>query len=318
MTFGDWVRETKHRYQTQSVGTATRNSARKFLVGANRRVIDPHLGNTWWGDDWDVLVVLDAMRVDQAREVLGDEYDIRSRWSAASTSIDWIERHFDEQHREHYRNTAYVTGNPFASNQSPEASSADLGEKQLGYFDAVYKDGFTDLENGVSTTPPETMTKRAIRAARHSGCDRLIVHYMQPHQPFRSKPEWDGVYSNLENLVRDVNQGGADIWKRCRDGEIDRDELWNAYCDNLRWVWDDVSQNLLTNVDGDVIVTADHGNGMGEWGFWSHAGGQITPQIRKVPYWRVDATDEHTIQGTAPTSNHSKSTGEQLKALGYK
>ena len=319
MTFGDWLRETKQRYRTQPATTATRRSAKKFVMGANRRLVDPYVGRTWWQDDWDVLVVLDAMRVDQAREVLGDEYDIHSRWSAASTSIDWIERHFDDRHRDQYSSAGYVTGNPFADNDSPEARSARLPEKNLGCLDCVYKDGFTDTEYGISTTPPERITDRAIHAWRHQDVDRLIVHYMQPHQPFRSKPEWDGVYSNLEDLVRDVNQGGADIWKRCRDGDISRDELWAAYCDNLCWVWEDVESRLLTNLDGEVVVTADHGNGLGEWGCWSHVGGQLAPSVRKVPYWRVEATDDENVAGEAPPMTDTQTdTAAQLEALGYR
>jgi hypothetical protein len=319
MTFADWVRETAHRYRTQPVGDATRRSAQKFAVGASRRVLDPHVGDVWWGEDWDVLVILDGMRVDQAREVLGDEAAIDTRWSAASTSIDWIERHFDRRYRDQYRETAYVTANPFASNDSQSAKSADLDAKDLSYLDCVYRDAFEDVNGAVSTTPPEVVTRRAIHAWRRTDCNRLIVHYMQPHQPFRSRPEWEGVFSNLENLVRDVNQGGADIWKRCRDGEIDRDELWAAYCDNLRWVWESVESELLRNVDGDVTITADHGNGMGEWGVWSHAGGQLTPQVRKVPVWTTTARDTETVAGEAPpTQSPDASTDDQLAALGYK
>jgi len=320
MTFGDWVRETRERYQTQPPARATARSAKKFVMGANRRVVDPYVGRTWWQDDWDVLVVLDAMRVDQAREVLGDQYDIHSRWSAASTSIDWIERHFDTRHREHYQRAGYVTANPFADNDSPHARSADLPSKQLAHLDCVYRDAFTDLDTGIATTPPERVTDRAIYAWRNEDVDRMIVHYMQPHQPFRSKPEWDGVYSNLEDLVRDVNQGGADIWKRCRDGDIDRDELWRAYCDNLRWVWRDVSERLLTNLDADVVVTADHGNGLGEWGCWSHVGGQLAPSVRKVPWWRVQATDQETVDGEQPSESETAGvdTDAQLEALGYR
>lgn len=319
MTFRDWVRETKHRYRNDSVPSATKRSAWKLAIGANRRLVDPHIGETWWREDWDILVILDAMRVDQAREVLGDSYDIKSRWSAASTSIDWIERHFAPEHSTHYENTAYVTANPFADNNSPHARSADLPARNLGYLDCVYKDAFSDV-HGISTTPPERVTERAIHAWRHSGCDRMIVHYMQPHQPFRSRPEWDGVYSNLEDLVRDVNHGGADIWKRCRDGEIEREELWRAYCDNLEWVWESVENDLLRNVDGSVVVTADHGNGLGEWGCWSHVGGQLAPSVRKVPWWRVEADDEETVSGERPPVGDSSGvdTGAQLEALGYR
>lgn len=316
MTAADWARETRERYRSLPPQAATAESLRELWLGINRRLIDPHLGRVWWRDDWDVLVVLDALRVDLAREVLGEHYAVGARWSPASTSIDWIERHFAPEYREEYRRTAYVTANPFASHDSPDARSADLEARDLGHLDCVYKDSFGDV-GGISTTPPEVVTDRAIWAARNVDCERLIVHYMQPHQPFRARPEWDGVYSNLENLATDVNQGGADIWKRCRDGEIDADDLWTAYRTNLRWVWQSV-EDLLDNVDGDVVVTADHGNGMGEWGRWSHCSGQLAPQIRRVPVIRTEATDQQTMTGMRPPSQtDGVSTTDQLAALGY-
>lgn len=320
MTFADWLAESVERYRTQPAHVATRRSAQEFWRGAVRRSIDPHLGQTWWerDEDWDVLVVLDAMRVDVADEVIDE--DVRGVWSPASTSIDWIERHFADGYRDEWRDTAYVTGNPFAANDAESARSADLDEKRLAHFDPVYKRKWQ--KDAVGTTPPEAMTEAALSAWARDDVDRLIVHYMQPHQPFRSRPEWEHVYSNLENLTTDVNQGGPDIWKRCRDGELGREDVWEAYRDNVEWVWEEVTEYLLPYLDGDVLVTADHGNGMGEWGVWSHPPATIAPQVRKVPVIApeevgfADATPG--VDGAETGPQNDSSTVEQLEALGYR
>jgi len=317
MTFADWVAESAQRYQQQDPATATQRSLVKLFAGANRRTIDRWVGDVWWDrSDWDILVVLDGMRVDVAQEVFGQD-NVRSRWSSASTSIDWIQRHFDDQYRSHWRGTAYVTANPFADHDTADAQSADLGEKPLGHFDPVYKRAWA--KEPVGTTPPEAVTDAAIDAWRQEDAERMIVHYMQPHQPFRSRPDWEHVYSNLENLTTGVNQGGPDIWLRCRDGEIDAEELWAAYRDNVQWVWDDVQNRLLENVEGDVVLSADHGNGMGEFGAWSHHGGQLAPSVRKVPViGPIEATDHETITSTAADEQDEWNANEQLDALGYR
>ncbi len=315
MTFTDWLTETKQRYRTQPPAKATKNSARQLLHGFNRRTVDRAIGVPWWErDDWDVLVVLDGLRVDAARETI--DADIESVWSPASTSIDWIERHFDERHREHWASAGYVTGNPFAHHDTNHARSADLKDKGLGYLDLVYERAFGEV-SGIKTTPPEAITDAAIAAWRREDVDRLIVHYMQPHQPFRSRPDWESVYSNLENLAGEVNEGGPDIWKRCRDGEFSERELWDAYCDNLEWVWEDVQNRLLRNLDADVTVTADHGNGMGEFGVWSHPPGAVAPAVRKVPAWHATGVDERTVQPEGSGEATDGDVTDQLEALGY-
>lgn len=324
MTLVDWLQESKTRYQTQPPTEATTESARALWRGLVRRTIDPRLGQVWWQrDDWDILVILDACRVDLAQETLTG-HDVRSTWSPASTSIDWIRRHFHEEYREDWQDAAYVTANPFSDHNTPHAQSADLREKDLGYLDLVYERGFGDVD-GIKTTPPETVTDAAIHAWRNEDVDRMIVHYMQPHQPFRSRPEWESVYSNLENLAGEVNEGGPDIWHRHRHGEFNRSELWQAYKDNLEWAWNDVHERLLSNVDGDVLVTSDHGNGLGEWGAWSHPPGSIVPEVRRVPvvgpFRGVDTesvTPDSCQSGEKRAGGRENSVGGQLEALGYK
>lgn len=325
MTITDWIAESRTRYGNLPVTDATAESMRALWRGFVRRTIDPRLGTVWWDrDDWDILVVFDAMRVDLARETF-DGHEVGSVWSPASTSIDWINRHFADEHREHWQDTAYVTANPFASHDTPHAQSADLDEKDIGHLDCIYQRGFQDV-GGVKTTPPETVTDAAIRAWREEDVDRMIIHYMQPHQPFRSKPEWESVYSNLENLAGEVNEGGPDIWHRHRQGEFEQSELWAAYRDNLEWVWQDVEERLLRNVDGEAIITADHGNGMGEWGTWSHPPGDITPHVRKVPVvgpitaedTRSVTPDPYPSDVTSTAAEHENNVSGQLEALGYK
>jgi len=313
-------------------------------MGVNQRTLDGRVGSLWWGrDDWDVLVVMDATRVDLAREVLAEP--VKSVWSPASTSIDWINRTFN-QHPEHAARAGYVTANPFADHDTPGTKSADLADGDLGHFRPLYKTHWQDItaENiarerhaetgraavgsGIATVPPDPVTDHGIAAWRQReqlDIDRLVLHYMQPHEPYRSHPEWGSGDSDLlRNLVDPKAEAGSSVWPQVQAGRIPEDELWAAGVDNLHWVLEDVCNRLLSNVDGRVVLTADHGNAMGEWGEWHHPPGALSPACRKVPWLGVDATDERTarpdidVTADAPIQTTDADTARQLEALGYR
>lgn len=321
MTLADWMEESRDRFRTLPPGEAARESAVALVNGAARRTIDGVLGDSVWDRDWDILVVADAARVDLAREVipqyeaLPDSAD--SRWSEASCSLDWIDRVFDDKRA---RDAGYVTANPFSGHEVEGTMSVDLREgTDVGYLDEVWRDGWQEAR-GVETVPPETVTDRAIWAWRRRDqldIDRLIVHYMQPHQPFYARSAWTESETNLANLMEPGREAGFCVWEETRQGRFDREEVWDAYTSNFEWVLDDVTERLLQNADAQVAMTADHGNGMGEWGMWGHPPGAVTPQIRKVPWVPVQAVDHQTVTGTAPPTDDEVAVEDRLGALGY-
>lgn len=325
MTFADWVRKTRERYRTEPPTKATVESANALRRGAQRRV-DHNIGRSIWErGDWDVLVILDATRCDLWDDV-ANEYGLPTGehvWSNASTSIDWIRRNI--ANRPEAKRAAYVTGNPFSNNDAPDAQSADLTDSDLAHFAPLYRSGWQDIGNGVWTIPPDVLTDHAIATWRlrdELGVERMVIHYMQPHQPFRGGISHESTWKNLQALALGEERGehGAGVYDLLRRGEIDEAEVWTAYEDNLRWVLNDVTERLLTNLDAETVaISADHGNAMGEWGTWGHPPGELVPTARKVPWVTTDArdcrsvhpdTDLHEARATADTS-------EQLRALGY-
>lgn len=345
MTLNDWFEESVHRFQTQRPTTAAKGSTRAFIRGGVRRV-GRHIGSPIWEHKgWDVLVVLDACRTDLIREVideyppLPDPHEVSTVWSNASCSIDWINRNFNQYPR-HARRTGYVTANPFADHGSESAQSADLSKSDIGYFEPMYRTHWQDVTSdglatethretgrakvgsGIATVPPRAVTDHTITAwrTRHElRIDQLVAHYMQPHEPYRSRPNWvSGDHKLLENMVTDgESKAGRSIWPKLQKGEIPMEEFWEVYKDNLRWVLDDVTERLLPNVQGRVVLTADHGNALGEWGEWHHPPGAIGPSVRRVPWVTIDATDTESIQPDIETGESDAGAEEQLKALGY-
>ncbi len=283
----------------------------------------------WMGDfsdetvlerEWDVLVLLDACRVDLLAEVAPEydwlpspaEIEAGSIDSVAGSSKEWMRRTFTRAHAATLEETAYVTGNPFSAEM--------LGDEHpLGLLDEVWRYAWDD---DLGSIRPEPITDRAIAVGRSGEYDRVIVHYMQPHVPFLEHPDLHAGYRpenwGSPDSVVDPDEAGLDVWGRIRRGELDEDEVWAAYADNLRIGLESVA-TLRRNVDGRLVVSADHGNATGELGIWGHPDRPVS-SIRRVPWVELEARDEATRRPTLERESRravDPDVQERLRSLGY-
>ena len=318
ISFTDWLSESVDRVQRKGT-RGLLQSIYYAYVGALLSVATRYpLGTNVYERDWDLLVVLDACRVDAMREV-ADEYDflpeVDSIRSVGSTSIEWMALTFREQHAAEIARTAYVNGNAqfdkvFRERRTPpHIAAAPVGPgfdaydvvtpDGFGHVDNVYEYGYDD-EHGVVL--PRTMTDRAVAVGRERDPDRCVVHYMQPHAP----------YIGVEGKP-------AHIFDDLRTGSLSHEEAWEMYVETLRAVLDDV-EILLENYDADrVAITADHGEGFGEWTFYSHNIGCPHPAVRRVPWVETTASDEGTFEPSVEAvEGVSSSLEDQLARLGYR
>ncbi|MUV88797.1 hypothetical protein GJ629_01920 [Halapricum sp. CBA1109] len=77
---------------------------------------------------------------------------------------------------------------------------------------------------------------------------------------------------------------------------------------------------LLENVDAnEVLITSDHGNAMGEYGYYGHPRWTPIKSLKEVPAVRTSATDsgeyEPSTERTEGGSNQDIE--ERLRDLGY-
>lgn len=334
MTVHDFLTKTRQRYQDNTVGRATYYTASDAVFGLQRKVSpDFGLGQPVWEKDWDILVVLDACRVDlfqQAchhRDWLPPANSVESMWSLGTASPEWIGRTFNRrQYGEEMASTAYLTLNPFSSKPGERAEGAPghalpLHDSDFAMLDEVWKQQ-ASTSDPIERWEPRQLTDRAIRAWRDRdelGVDRMVVHYMQPHIPFRSRPEWFDSRENLNVFGEPGRENRKDAWKKVRDGEIDRGEFWTAYLDNLEWVLDDV-ELLRENATGEIALSADHGNAVGEYGSWGHKVGTVIPEVRRVPWVVVSGRDSGAYTPNVVGEDSAEGVGvdEQLASLGYR
>ncbi len=259
--------------------------------------------------EWDVLVVLDACRPD-ALEAVAPEFDflngVETVRSVGSSSSEWLANTF-EGHSETPK-TAMVTGNTW--------SERYLTREAFAAVDEVWKYAWDD---GLGTVPAAAVTDRAVALARERDPTRLVVHYMQPHHPFVPSPvEGDGGMARTDDA-----SSASNPWILLRQGEISEAAVWEAYLANLRYVLAEVAA-LLSNVDGRVAVTADHGNLFGEWGLYGHPMHTPVPALLAVPWAEAEGADRRTRTPTlAPPEElpvdrvYGGGERERLDALGY-
>lgn len=246
----------------------------------------------WQFDEWDVCCILDGCRVDTFREFR----DCETYRSVASSSRQWLQRTF----RHAPDGVAYVTGNPFLD---------DVDTSALAY---VHQEPVCEV-GGVETVPPRAVANHAAALWHDSerfGVEKLVVHFMQPHVPFRARPEWFNRFS------------GSEVWGSCRwnalaDGDIRRKAWFDAYRDNLAWVLTEGVDRLAERVDARVAVTADHGNAAGEWGVYGHPRGVAVPTVRRVPWHLTHAKQSKPVPDIELTGETVDDRQQQLFALGY-
>jgi len=259
-------------------------------------------------EDWDLLIVLDACRYDMMLGV-ADQFEfinhVGSINSVGSKTTEWMEKTFVEDYRDDMSETAYVCSNP--------NSEKFLDPNNFKLLDEVWKYSW---DEEIGTIHPRPVTDRAINAGRNSDANRIIAHYMQPHEPFLSKPDLGG--REVADRIEESAEGDRSVWKQLEEGKISKEEVMDNYNINLALVLEDV-ELLLENISAEqVVITSDHGNALGEWGLYGHPRHRPIPSLRKVPWVETSATDERGYEPKTDKGNtNANQVEDRLKDLGY-
>ena len=181
----------------------------------------------------------------------------------------------------------------------------------------IWKDRGWDKE--YRTVLPETVRDEVLAAAERYPDKRLLVHFLQPHFPFLGP-------TGLEHFDLDR----LDFqWQDAALGTLDipDDVIRRAYEENLEQVLP-VVEELLTALDGRSVVTADHGQMLGERLFpfpireYGHPAGIYSEELVKVPWHVFDEGPRREVVAEAPESSADRDydeemTRDRLSALGY-
>ena len=262
--------------------------------------------------DWDNLIILDACRFDYFQKYADLPGSSQQEVSRGSNTIEFLKANFNGRTA---HDTVYVTANPQLYRNS------DIIDSGFHAVEDIWLGEGWNSEYG--TVLPETVVDRTIEAFNNHPNKRLLVHFIQPHYPFlTTDTNFDKKY--LEN----EREGKGDCWTKilCGEVKVPKDVVTEAYTENLKRVLPSV-ENLLNELPGKTVVTADHGNMFGERARpipieeWGHPPGLYTPELIQIP-WHVSQKGSRrkivseSVKGKSSTVDE-KIVEDRLSNLGY-
>lgn len=279
---------------------AGRRLNRAYHTRGYRRSCNPD-GIDVFAEDWDNLIILDSCRYDSlSNEPLPGEYT--HQISRGSATREFVEANFIDRE---LNDVVYVSANAWYSRlQTPETS--------LHKFVNLQAKDLADPEVGMEM--PGVVTDAALEYHGKYPNKRLVIHYMQPHHPY------------VTERGRDLIPPKMGMTRAILSSECSRDTLRDIYQENLELALKDV-RRLLNELQGKSVVTADHGELLGDRSYplpyreYGHPRGTYVEDLVKVP-WIVHTNGERkTITSEAPENNtdvDSDAVERRLKDLGYK
>ncbi|WP_324665338.1 alkaline phosphatase family protein [Haloarcula sediminis] len=265
-----------------------------------------------FGEDWDNLLILDACRYDMFADQSTLPGRLESRQSRGSSTREFLRANFAGKE---LHDTVYVTANPQFYRHS------DWLDASFHAVDHIWKTDGWDEDH--RTVLPETTTEHALSAAERYPEKRLLVHYIQPHYPFIV--EGDQPFDDDQAFLKPDVPGS---WAQLMTGDLDAvpEEIWRVYRANLDRTLPHVDR-LLDGIDGKSVVTADHGNMVGERAAplpireWGHPHGIYTDELVRVPWLVVDG-DRRRIESAPPVETDTETAddvvAQRLEDLGYR
>lgn len=255
--------------------------------------------------DWDILIILDACRADLFEEFapqhpLSEKFETTSSiYSCASTSSEWFKKAFGEATDADPENVHYISANPFSRCVD---SSRFYEMTELWQF----------VDRGCHHCPPDAVTSETLRIYEESDANQFVIHYLPPHAPFLHCPD-------KYRIDDPVWKSSHDVWLGLQSGEFDKEDIWNDYGKNLLAALDEV-EILVSHLSGKIAITADHANGIGEFGVYGHAPYSPVPAVKRVPWVTLSGMrneyDANQFEKLSAGEIDSDSE-EQLAALGY-
>jgi hypothetical protein len=258
--------------------------------------------------DWDNLIILDACRYDLFAEIAELPGELKPVYSRGSATYNFISANFANRK---VHDTVYVGGNSWFLKLKDE-----INAEVHDFIDLQYSDEDVDwAHEELLAVTPETVTEAAIEADEKYPNKRLIIHYIQPHHPFIGSIGRESFIQQSSSLI--------DVIKA---SDTSDEPLWQAYKENLEIVLPEV-RNLLDTIPGKTVVTADHGEMLGDRHDYipvrdyGHHKGIFNDATVKIPWLINETNNRKKIVSDPPVGNDSinmESVNDQLQHLGYK
>jgi len=225
------------------------------------------------GEGERTLILLDACRYDYFEKLYPD-YLEGELIKAHNRDISWTYSWFSKFCRD-MKDVTLFTAAPVGVHKWKEKEEGDYDPEE--HFKEIpnWSEYDWDFEEGTAT--PQKINE----VVRRKPARKKMVRYLKPHPPFVGTP------------LEDITKGSGKIQKTQKmmnQGRLTFGELRRAYEKNVRIAFEGVV-DLIPNLDGDVVITSDHGTALGESGFFFHARSYPEMEcLNHVPWFEVEDT----------------------------
>jgi len=228
------------------------------------------------GMDWDVMIVLDACRFDTFEKLVSaGQLDILGQYSQVDSqalhTAMWYNNNWKMEN-----DVNLISGHGILWLE--EFSIHKRFKRPYGFFDKNRKDWIY----------PEKNFKKLLEYQDLYPNEKFLVHIIPPHLPFLGRngkkfmqqldvinphtTEGEGNMTAYEKVTSYGNKNGWDIPKV-------------MYMENLAYAFEWI-EKFIDLIQGKVVITADHGELLGEGGVYGHNEG-FEEILRSVPWFEV-------------------------------
>jgi hypothetical protein len=276
-------------------------------------------------EDWDFLIILDCSRYDYFKKIYRKylkEGELKKAFSPAFHTMDWLNKVFPE----FYDDIVYVSANPYINSKMETTSPAGEKYKGKEHFFKIIDVWNWGWNDKLGSIPPNEINRIFLKIRNNYKNKRFILHYIQPHKPYlgknyiqysskeslgilgikksaTSKTDKDiNFFSNCKSLIQKTISrlfGIGVAWKifylvygdaRSQEMSIYIKEGWDglrkAYEENLELVLKEVKE-IVDKVEGKVLITADHGELLGEYRLYAHPNKPRKTKVTEVPWLEI-------------------------------
>lgn len=252
---------------------------------------------------------------------------LEKRQSVGSSTPEWASKTFTGDHDiAYFSGNPFINDLGIPLNELKWGASCDYEWTASDHITDIFDVWQTHWDDDLGTVPPAGI-EAAFReeSAAVARADRTVLHYMQPHAPYLSygsggklkqiqkgikaqgeaadedgtDAQDDGTLAALSDTIRPKIESRLEDSEMAQKAglwlELDPKELLSngtrvaaleLYEENLRIALESIA-DLVDDLDGDVVVTADHGEAFGEEGVWEHHIETHIPPLVEVPWLDV-------------------------------
>jgi len=263
-------------------------------------------------ENWDLLIILDACRYDFFKKVYKKylvDGTLKKAKSPGLNTMDWLNKVFKKK----YKDITYISSNPYINSKKRVKTKADSSFDAKMHFKKIIDVWLFSWDDCVGSVLPDAVTAAAI----NSRATRKIIHYIQPHNPYVG-PTYSKYFTKsgeynltkrkttltLRNRLSQMisNLFGINfiffIAKALKLPATSQtiniaksegiDGLRAAYLENLELVLKSLTKVVNANKTKRILITADHGEYLGEYGKLGHNTPLRRWPITDVPWLTIN------------------------------